>query len=395
MSDRITRRSWRPVSATAAAALFAVVMLVADRLVALGWDDQISGDAARTFLATVAGTMITATVVVFWIRGLLVSTRSGNFPNRILSTYLDEPGQQWLMGATVGVFVFASIVLFDVPVRSTDAAPTMSIMTTGLATVIALIAIIYSISSGADAMHEQRILRRIVDATLEAIDRQYPDGQTAGTGPPDTPDEPPAGVRTIVRSTRLGWLRTVDAERLLNALPDAATCHRNLPVGNFVSPGDRLCTVWADDPDPDLAERVEAAFGLGVTRAPTEDISFGLRNLVDIALAGTTDGADRTNTREAIEHLEAVLRPLVVRDGPPRVHRDDRGRRLIRSDDDDCMVYLADALEDLYDAVRDARTRRLLDATVDNLIDAAETAGRSDRARAIESMCSTMGTSVA
>ena len=40
---------------------------------------------------------------------------------------------------------------------------------------------------------------------------------------------------------------------------------------------------------------------------------------------------------------------------------------------------LDDALEDL----RDARTRRVLGTTVENLDDAAETAGRHDRARAV------------
>ena len=380
--------------------LLAIGMVLLDGAVELSWDDRISNAGARTLLATIAGTMITATVVVFWIRGLLVSTRSGDFPNRVLSSYLDDPEQQWLMGATVGIFTFATVVQLAVPGASADPVPTLSIATTALGTVAALIAIIYSISSGADAMHEQRILRRIVDATLQTIERRYPDGRPSGEIPPDEPgttqpsDTQPSNTPAsntpssntqcvVVRSTRLGWLRSVADERILGELPDGGVCRRTLAIGNFVSPGQRLCVLSVEHPEPDLAERVEAAFELGVTRAPDDDISFGLRNIVDIALAGMGDGADRTNAREAIEHLEAVLRPLVVREGPARAHRDDRGRWMIRSEHHDFMAYLDDALEDLHDAVTDVRTRRLLATTVENLVDAAETAGRHDRARAM------------
>jgi uncharacterized membrane protein len=380
VSNRVVRRSWRPVVAVVTSALLAIGTLLVDRMVGLAWDDEISKSGARTFLATVAGTMITATVVVFWIRGLLVSTRAGSVPIRVLSSYLDDPDQQWLMGATVGIFVFASTVLFAVPVGDTGSVPTMSIAVTGLGTVAALVGIIYSISSGSDAMHEQRILRRIVDTTLSAIERRYPDGQSAGAVPPE---KSAANETVIVRSTRFGWLRSVHDEQLLDELPDGSQCRRIVAVGSFVHPGERLCELAVDGPKPDLADRVEAAFELGDTRTTDDDISFGIRNLVDIALDGMADGADRTTGREAIEHLEAVLRPLVVREGPPPAYRDDHGRWMIRSPNHDFEAYIDDVLEDLHDAAADARTRRLLDATVLDLIDAAEATGRHDRARVL------------
>lgn len=203
------RRMWRPIVAVIVSALLAVGTIAVDRRVVLALDTTITEGVASAFLATIAGTMITATVVVFWIRGLLISTRTGYVPNRVLSSYLDDPDQQWLMGATVGVFVIASITLLSAT-EDAGSRPSITVVSVGLATVATLIAIIHSISAGASAMHEQRILRRIVDTTLSTIDREYPDEDPTDEAVPPADGE---GAGLVVRSTRLGWLRSVDAQR--------------------------------------------------------------------------------------------------------------------------------------------------------------------------------------
>lgn len=384
--DRTRIRFWRPLVMVFVGLAAALATTWIDSAFSLPWDRSVSVNTAQTFQVTVAGTMITATVVVFWIRGLLVTTHTGDFPNRILSGYLHDRYQQWMMGMMVSVFVFATAVLFAVPRPPGDDdpipdVPVVSIATTAVATVAALLAIIQSVESGARLMHEQRILRHIVDTALAVIDREYP--ERSNDMVEDVPESDPSAA-VIIRSKNMGWLHTVREQQILDALPDGALCHREARIGQFVTPATHLCRVWV--PDGDVAavnehfDGLESAFELDTTRSPHEDISFGLRNLVDVALGAMSGGTDRTNAREAIAHLEAVMRPLIVRDGPPRAWNDDRGRWMVRSHQPDYVGYVNDAFEDLRALSQDPLTARALLDVIDNLSDAAMDVDKPERA---------------
>ena len=62
-------------------------------------------------------------------------------------------------------------------------------------------------------------------------------------------------------------------------------------------------------------------------RSHTEDPSYGIRKLVDIALKGLASGpfTDPTTAVQAIDRVHDALRQLVDRRLPPREHRDDQG----------------------------------------------------------------------
>ena len=65
-----------------------------------------------------------------------------------------------------------------------------------------------------------------------------------------------------------------------------------------------------------------------------QDAGYGVRQLADVALTALSPGVnDPTTAQEAIFHLAAVLREALVRTPPARVEEDERGRRLLRSED--------------------------------------------------------------
>ena len=100
-------------------------------------------------------------------------------------------------------------------------------------------------------------------------------------------------------------------------------------VGHFVHPGRGLCTVWSEASHWDwLEHKVNRA--IEMCRAMQQDIGFGIRQIVDIALRALSPGVnDPTNAHECIGHLGAISYEILRRDLPPAEIAGEEGRRII------------------------------------------------------------------
>ena len=106
-----------------------------------------------------------------------------------------------------------------------------------------------------------------------------------------------------------------------------------MQVGQFVHAGRRLCTVWGDTGQPEkLERRVSRAIDVPVSRTMQQDIGFGIRQLVDIALRALSTGVnDPTTAHECVVHLGAICYEILRRDLPPKEVAGEDGRRVILS----------------------------------------------------------------
>jgi uncharacterized membrane protein len=102
-------------------------------------------------------------------------------------------------------------------------------------------------------------------------------------------------------------------------------------AGRYAIEGSRFCTIASVDADAMDAtdDDIRAAMALGDTRTMEQDVSYGLRQLVDVALRALSPGVnDPTTAQDAIFHAAAVLAELLRR-RPPGTVRDDCGRTLV------------------------------------------------------------------
>ncbi len=103
-------------------------------------------------------------------------------------------------------------------------------------------------------------------------------------------------------------------------------------VGEFVVQGRPLATLTSyGEADHRCIEEIRALYAVGKERTLQQDIEFGVRQLVDIALKALSPGInDPTTAVNCIDHLGAVLARLAGREIPPRRRYDESGRlRLI------------------------------------------------------------------
>lgn len=326
-----SRMSLYPAVAIVAGAALALVTVTLDEAVQVPWLPWLplaSSSSAQALLSGVAGGMITAAAVLFWVRAMLVQLAADQFSPRVLQPYLDNRLQRGLMAFVIGTFVYSAVALLHQS-GSPGATPVLTLLVAiGLATGV-LLAIVGALVNGARSTRIEEVVHAVADETLQAVRRHHPERGPNGGEPHGRPQEPD-GDAHVVRANTAGWVRWVSGETLLAALPPGSTAHLEVGTGDFVGTGTPVCAIWPPPDHPAAIDvEVHAAIGLGRERSRDGDIVLGLRELVDVATASLAPGTpDSTAGLETIVHLGVVIRELLRRDPPPSSWADDAGRRV-------------------------------------------------------------------
>lgn len=292
-------------------------------------------DGSREILSTVAGATITFAGIAFSIALLIVQMTSSQYSPRVVHGLFRDPFNKRVMGLVVGTFTYCLVVLRSV--RSAledggeDIVPHLSVALAVVLGIAAVLAIVAFIDHAAHRMDVSEILQHVTRETLERADQH---GDEHG-GPHSSP---PPGEGTTIRSRNDGWVQQVDHGALFAVLPPSGTVELHTAPGRYAVAGTTLATVWprldggdddAEDDAEDVAARISDAVGTGDTRTMQQDLSYGLRQVVDVALRALSTGVnDPTTAQDAIFHAAAILRGLL---GSPsvRVVEGDAGRRVL------------------------------------------------------------------
>jgi uncharacterized membrane protein len=164
----------------------------------------------------------------------------------------------------------------------------------------------------------------------------------------------------------------IDYEALVKAARVADCSLEMVPaVGDFVPAGAPLFRVLGDPAHLDRS-RVTAAVSLGPERTMNQDVAYGFRMLVDIAVRALSDAFDPTTAVQAVDRLHDALRQLAHRPFPSGDYRDAAGhlRLQVSQISWDGYVHLA------FDEIRDVgagsvQVSRRLKAALEDLLSVA------------------------
>lgn len=194
---------------------------------------------------------------------------------------------------------------------------------------VSLLAIVAFIDHSAHSLEISELLQRITDDTMRQMERSQPAGSTDGLLPVHDMPAPAGAVLQVVADGH-GWVQQVDHRGLLDVVPPETVVRLRTAAGHYLSEQMVICTL---SPVPDEADRVASAVRqavrVGRTRTLTQDPSYGVRQLVDVAVKALSPGVnDPTTANDAIVHLVATVRPLLCT--PPRPpRRDAKGSVLV------------------------------------------------------------------
>ncbi len=345
-------------------------------------------EGAAGILRVIATSVITATTVVFSLTVLTLQLASQQFSPRLLRTFLREGRNQVVLGIFLATFVYALVVLRAVRSGSGGNEEVPGLAVSGalvlvLATIAAFVAFIDHI---AQSIRIDVLMNRVERDTREVIDAQHPE--------PCSPDEEgaipePPGDAVAVPARRSGFVTAVAPQSLERlALRHDVVLAVAAKVGERVVEGCPLVLAWprrevAGPPAGDtLAEGVNDAVTTSFERTMQQDVAYGLRELVDVAVKALSPGVnDPTTAVHAIGHLASILCVLVGRDLSPLIQSDGDGAARVVVPTHRFPDYLDIACRQirLYgarDAVVAAELLRLLE-------DVSRCATRPDRRRAV------------
>ncbi|HSL29142.1 MAG TPA: DUF2254 domain-containing protein [Anaerolineales bacterium] len=291
-------------------------------------------EGARGILQTVAGSMITVAGVTFSITMVALSFASSQFGSRLLRNFMADTGNQIVLGTFVATFIYCLLILRTVRSNSdTEFVPYISVTIGLLLALASLIVLIYFFHHMALSMQAPYVIGQVAADLFKTIERLFPSDAGARRAPQDPQEEsiPPdlEDQATTIRSESNGYLQAVDWEELMSIASDNNLIIK-LPVrpGDFVIDGQALAYVWPNDRlEHEPTGRLQNNFIIGKQRTHTQDVEFGIEQLVEVAERSLSTGINATYTAiTCIDWLGAALADLLRRDFPSPYRYDRHGK---------------------------------------------------------------------
>lgn len=310
-------------------------------------------EAARAVLQAISGSLITVTSLTFSLTVVTLQLASSQFSPRLLRTFSSDRFVHSTLALFLAAFAFALTVLRSVRGEgsgSTLFVPEISVTVAFVLAIASVIGLVLFLAHLTREIRVETMMRRVNLETQETIDRVFADDR-----PARLPGPVPVSSGVPINSSSSGFLTSVDKDAFLRAVMKCGAVVRlDLPPGSSLVAGVPFATAWALDERAilgtetreKLTHEVNAALATGFERTNVQDVGFGFRQLVDVAVRALSPGInDPTTAVHVIGHLSDLLCRLAGRDPGPEHLTDDDGR--IR------VVLSLPTLRDLLDMAMD------------------------------------------
>jgi uncharacterized membrane protein len=326
------------VEVIAAIALFAGTLAL-DRAAYHGdfglpsWVIAGSADAARQILTAIAAAVITVVGVVFSIILVTLTLASTQFGPRMLRNFIRDRSTQLTLGTFVATFIYAVLVLVSIgPGPQGDFVPHIGVTVTLALMVADMTVLIYFIHHTASAIQLPNVIAGIATDLSEAIETQ---GNAATDGVPAAERGLSSAELLIrmekeggaVKAADSGYVQYIRLRSLVRFAEQAnAVISLHHRPGHFIVQGHTIGTVWPPEATAQVNEALAQAHITGPYRTLTQDVSFGIDQLVEIAIRALSPAVNDTFTAmTCVDWLGDNLCKIVKRWHPVRMHRDEQG----------------------------------------------------------------------
>jgi len=297
----------------------------------LNWIYRGGSEGARGLLSAVAGSMVTVAATAFSITIVALQLAASNFGPRLLRNFMQDTGNQVVLGTFIATFLYCLLVLptvrgedYDqfIPKFSVTIAIGLAIASTGV--------LIYFIHHASTIIQASHVIADVADELDSAIERLFPEeigqGQSQQQQPVGEVPQDFDSNACSIRSKNTGYLQAVDNQALLKT-----ACKHDLLLrlqarpGQFVSKGNILMQVYPGKRvNQKLIDKIRSTFLLGNERTEQQDVSFPIDQLVEIALRALSPGINDPFTAiRCIDRLGTALSSLARREFPSPYRFDD------------------------------------------------------------------------
>jgi uncharacterized membrane protein len=376
------------------------VVLASGNDVLRGWQGSdrwwlYSGDAgtARGLLSSLLSGLMTVLSLIISITFVILTLAANQLGPRLITTFMADRQIQVVLGLFLGTILYLLMVLRSLNESlGAEGVPHIAVTLGSALTILCLFALLFYVHKVARSIIADTVVARVAGELQHAIATLPSD---PGPDPAPVPDW--AGADGISLSVgRVGYIQTIDYGRLLEiAREHDVTFTVDVRAGHFLLRNGAHVTIHAARPGADkLLAEVRGAFVVGSDRSPAQDLEYGIRQLVEVALRALSPGINDLYTAIAvIDRLAAALESAAERSLPPALLKDDTGIVRIyaqRSDFEGLMdaafdtirqagrdlpaiqIHIADVLRQLAPALRSTQMRRAVLTQLRKLSETAE-----------------------
>jgi len=295
-------------------------------------------EGARSMLSAIASSVLSLAGVTFSITIAALTLASGQFGPRLLRNFIRDRGNQFVLGAFIGTFMYCLLVLRAVRgVEENRFVPHLSVTVAVALAVLCVSALIYFVHHISQSIQAAQVIATVGNEFDAAVERLFP--CTMGSGPREsenTDDEHAArdifavfeqNFRAVTAQSG-GYVQSVDGEGLMKlAVQNDCILHLPHRPGALVIAGDTLTRVSpAERLDDAMQKAINGAFSFGVQRTDAQDALFPLDQLSEIAVRALSPGInDPFTAMRCLDRQGQALALLAQREIPSGLRYDDNG----------------------------------------------------------------------
>ena len=310
----------------AAVALFAITitpdMLAAYHLIHIpDWFTMGGIDDARAILSAMLGCVSTVLALIFSVALLVLSMVANLFGPRLLYRFV----QDWVTQACIGLFMGAFIYVFLVFLvthkdEHTSFIPQVSLITSWFLVLAAFGFLVFYSHRVAVLIQNPDAIGRIVDDLRRAVELASPYNKSRTDLPRLEASEAPRTMSDseAMLSPASGYLQEIDHRALVSAAANAgALIAIPFRPGQFVLQGETLASISPASKLVSLAPVVSRGITMGRHRVLSQDLEFGVAQIVEIAIRALSPAINDTFTGIAsVDLLGEAL--TILADAPQR-----------------------------------------------------------------------------
>lgn len=318
--------------------IFALMLIEVDSRVKTEWLENyprlfgLGADGSRGMLTAIASSMLTVATLAFSLTLNSITQASGQFTPRIFRNFMRDRANQFVLGYFVSVFAYCLLVLRTI--RGGDEikfVPSFSILFGLLLALGGILVLIFFIHHIADSLQITRILENITEETKKSIENFFPEevGEPATSEQKDEAQAIEKAENWIkIPALQAGYVQNAETDSLIEyAVREQMIIKMRRGIGQFVATGSTLAEIapdaesgkWKAAFGKEKIREINDLFLIERHRTIEQDVGFGIRQIVDIALKALSPGVNDTTTAIfCIDHLSEILGEITRRTLPAK-----------------------------------------------------------------------------
>ncbi|MEZ6097404.1 MAG: DUF2254 domain-containing protein [Pirellulaceae bacterium] len=308
----------------------------------------VSTDAARASLGAIVSAMVSIAGIVFSVMLVTLSITASQYGSRLLRTFTSDVVTQLSLGTLIATSLYCLVALAGIRDDGGQGTANVSVVV-GLCLAIfslgVLIAFIHHVSNLIQAPSVVAAVAADLDQSLNVL---FPAASRATISACAIDEHIYCQLKegAPIKSTKEGYIQTIDLEGLVNFAVDAdLLIQLRVRPGHFVENGQAVAELWPCDALPNVSTRNESGVGeraiefgrrfdqrfngylaVGNRRTPRQDAECALEELVEVAVRALSPGINDPFTAIAcVDRLSAALGRVAERSDPNEIICDNTG----------------------------------------------------------------------